>query len=765
MDVERSRNAPLSGAIISNKLDMKRENSLFLNLFIAGTSLLCLVFFLKMIKTKERGIKMDRESVRIKKAFLGLFLLFLSSSFCLSIETWQKPLEPPPVFYNLQVTLDPIKATLLGEEEIIWENRTADVISDMWFHLYWNAFKNEASAFFQESQAEAGIAAVRFQEGKWGWIDIKSIRLADGRDLKPTSQFIRQDNPNSSDETVLRIMFPEPILPGNKVQLFLSFEGKVPAQGIRAGYRGQAFFIAQWYPKPGVYEAGKGWNCHAYHLNSEFFADFANFKVSITTPANFIVGASGKEIERQVDGERQKQTVVFAADWVHDFAWTAAPDYLRFEKDFIANQEISQEELRETAALLGLNPEDVQLPDLKMILFLRPEHRHQLDRHLRALKQAIKYYGLWFGPYPYEQITLVDPPYGTGSGGMEYPTLFTAGTSLFLSPEVLSPEGVIIHEFGHNYWYGLFANNEFEEAWLDEGINTYSTGRVLARAYGPGAVSASVLGLPLAWFFRLPRYYDWQLDRATSIHIVAIDPIIRDSWKFFNRLSYGLNVYYRASTCLNTLERLIGEAKMLRGLRELQWRFRFRHPHSQDFFQVMSEVSGLELDWFYQTFFLFTKTFDYGIDSLRSWPKPAQLRGVFDAEGIKKEVGGKEVKEIEKKKLLSSEKKVFINEVTVRRFGEASVPPDFPLKIKIVFEDSSEEIRTWDGQERWVRFQIEKPSRAKLAVVDPDQVWLIDTNWANNSRMNKAKNSGVWRIAASYLWGLQNFLLILGGLI
>jgi len=387
---------------------------------------------------------------------------------------------------------------------------------------------------------------------------------------------------------------------------------------------------------------------------------------------------------------------------------------------------------------------------------------------------------------------------------MEYPTLFTAGTSLFLSREVLSPEGVIVHEFGHNYWYGLVANNEFEEAWLDEGINTYSTGKVLAKAFGPGRLSITINQLPLTWFFKLPKYYDWELDRAASIHIVSIDPIVRSSWEFFNRISYGLNVYQRASACLYTLERLLGEGKMLRGLREFQKRFRFHHPRSEDFFRVMSEVAGSDLSWFYRTFFLSAQTFDYGIASLHSRLKPAKLMGIFDEAGLKKEIGLKDIrkarenligkeqvkgeekevkekgeemrKEEKRKETIRSDReppaegkklkpKIYLNEIVVRRYGEARISPAFPLKIKIVFEDGSEEIRTWGGQERWVRFLLEKESRIKLAMVDPENIWVIDSNWANNSRTLESQNQGIWRQAASFFFILQNFLLTLSGLI
>ncbi len=705
-----------------------------------------------------------RRKVRVRTKVIPLFFLFMIF-FLLRpyLYPWEKPGFPPPVSYDIRVILDPDKAMITGEEEIVWENRTSDEVPDMLFHLYWNAFKNEASVFFQEARAEAGLTALRPKLGKWGWVDIEASRLADGRDLRPSLSFVHGDDSSPGDETVVRVVFPQPVKPGEKVSLVISFKAKVPDQGIRVGYQGKAFFISQWFPKPGVYESGKGWNCHPYHLNSEFFADFARFRVAITTPAGYVVGASGKEISRTLDEAKMQQTITFAEDWIHDFAWTAAPDYHRFEQDFIAAAEIEESELLAVAEFLGLKLEEVRLPDVKMIILLRPEHVSQLERHLQALKQAIKYYGLWFGPYPYEQITLVDPPYGTGSGGMEYPTFFTAGTSLFLDRDVLSPEGVIVHEFGHNYWYGLVANNEFEEAWLDEGINTYSTGRVLARAYGPGKLSLSVNGLPLAWFLRLPSYYDWELDRATSIHIVSLDPVVRESWKFLNRLSYGLNVYQRASTCLRTLEKLVGERKMLLGLREFQRRFRFRHPRSQDFFDVMSEVSGYNLQWFFDTFLLSTKTFDYGISALRSRPKPSKLTGVFEESGQKKEIPSKESGYLDKKK--ESKPEIYITEVVVRRYGEARVSPDFPLTLKIRFEDGTEEVKTWDGQERWARFSFEKPARAKWAWLDPEQTWVIDANLANNSRLVNESKKGIWRVTAWVFSSLQNILLFLSGLV
>ncbi|MDH4197326.1 MAG: M1 family metallopeptidase, partial [Candidatus Aminicenantes bacterium] len=390
--------------------------------------------------------------------------------------------------FDLWVTLDDTAKTLTGREELVWVNPTRDEVPDMLFHLYWNAFKNEDSAFLREAARETILPRGSLpKDGAWGWIEVTSIRLADGTDLGPTWEFVTPDEPpHPGDQTVARVRFPEPVKPGGTVALRIEFRSKIPRTVARSGYYRHSYFIAQWFPKPGVYEEGTGWNCHAYHQNSEFFADFADYTVHITVPESFVVGSSGKQTGVLSDSAAKAKTTTFVQENIHDLAWTADPNFLRIERTFKADEEVTPAEVEETARKLGLTTDEVRLPDVQMILLIRKEHRRQIDRHFKALRMALKYYGLWYGPYPYETVTMVDPPFRTRSGGMEYPTLFTAGTGVITSSDANSPEMVIIHEFGHGYWYGLVANNEFEAAWLDEGINTYSTGRVLATAYGPG---------------------------------------------------------------------------------------------------------------------------------------------------------------------------------------------------------------------------------------------------------------------------------------
>ena len=137
---------------------------------------------------------------------------------------------------------------------------------------------------------------------------------------------------------------------------------------------------------------------------------------------------------------------------MHDFAWTTSPDYLDLTERF----------------------EHPTLPDVEMRLLLQPEHAGQAGRHFEATRAALTHYGEWYGPYPYEHLTIVDPAWRSGAGGMEYPTLFTAGTRWLAPADVTDPESVTVHEAGHQFWYGIVGSNEFEHAWLDEGLNMFS---------------------------------------------------------------------------------------------------------------------------------------------------------------------------------------------------------------------------------------------------------------------------------------------------
>ncbi|MCX6556326.1 MAG: M1 family metallopeptidase [Candidatus Aminicenantes bacterium] len=693
----------------------------------------------------------------MKKA--KIFLAFLALVLPIIAQASADPLQ-----YEIWVTLDPAQKMLQGRETISWTNTSRDAVPDIWFHLYWNAFKNEKSALMSEALHDDPSGTfhgdTRVKDGGWGWIDVEKFSLADGTDLTGAMQFMTPDEPRQGDDqTVMRVLLPKPLLPGETLKMELAFKAKVPKTIRRSGYYHNGYFIGQWFPKPGVYQEGKGWNCHQYHLNSEFFADFAGFRVHITVPSEYVVGAAGKETARSSDKKRGTTTVTYEQERIHDFAWTADPDYLKIVRDFVADREVSAQEYREIASTLRLPIEAVKLRDVKMILLINPEHRGQIDRHFKALRTALKYYGLWYGAYPYEQVTLIDPPFRSGSGGMEYQTIFTAGTQVLPSPQANDPEMVIVHEFGHGYWYGLSASNEFEEAWLDEGINTYSTGKVLAKAYGPGSVPLVLAGIPLTRYSGPFKYADLELDRMAAIQAVTYDPIVTVSWKFYDPMSYAMNVYMRTGISLDTLENLIGKEAMLRVMRAFHSRFRFKHPTTADFIATANEVSGRELNWFFDELFFGTAEWDYAVDSVTS-SEIMTSRGVFDEKGKKTEITSRAARELDRK----NKKPVYRSLVRLRRLGDARPGPGVRIKVVIGFEDGSQKTEYWDGQGSWAEFSFIGASKVKYAQVDPDNVFLIDRDLSNNSFIVKARLSGTMRWTSKLLFWIQNLLQFAGSL-
>ncbi len=263
------------------------------------------------------------------------------------------------VTYDIAVTLDAEKKEITGRERIVWRNPStdpADAVSDLWFHLYWNAFRNNRSTFHVESGGR--LRDDEAETDGWGWTEVTAMKLATGEDLLPSLTFEHPDDDNADDRTVARVLLPEAVPPGGEVTIDIEFHARLPKVFARAGYKGDFFAVTQWFPKLGVFEpAGmrgrekSGWNCHQYHANTEYYADYGRFKVEITVPKRFVVGATGPEIARRENPDGTMTYVHEQAD-VHDFAWTADPRFLEFRERFSADRDVTPAEYAAAAKLL-----------------------------------------------------------------------------------------------------------------------------------------------------------------------------------------------------------------------------------------------------------------------------------------------------------------------------------------------------------------------------------------------------------------------------
>jgi len=689
-------------------------------------------------------------SRRILPAALLLFLQSLHADQLPSV-------SDRVVSYRISVRLDPATKQLDGHERIVWRNPSSEPVVDLWFHLYLNAFRNSRSTFFRESGGQ--LRGDRYEEGKWGWTEIKTLKLADGRDLKPSMTFEHPDDQSLDDRTVVRVLLPEPVPPGGSATVDVAFLAQLPQVFARTGYRHEFFLVGQWYPKLGVYEPAGirgrtlgGWNCHQFHAASEFYADFGEFDVDFTVPERFIVGATGRRTGRTKNADGTVTYTYQQAD-VHDFAWTASPEFIELKRTFRASQQVTPREYADTASLLGRNLDEVHLNDVEVTLLLQPGHRPQIDRHFQAAMAAIKYFGLWYGRYPYATLTVVDPgPGASGAGGMEYPTFFTAWTSFVLNrwpfDRVRAPEMVTIHEFGHNFWYGLVANNEFEEAWLDEGINSYSTGLIVDRTYGSRGGLVQFLGLQLG-----------ELDaiRMQNTPQQKFNAILSPAWGYTPPAAYSFYSYTKPELVLRTLGNLLGQQTMARVMRTYSERWRFRHPSSNDFFAVANKVSGRDLGWYFDQVVRGTDIVDYEIGMISS-DKVTPATGIFDRGGsrveLKREEEEKKVRQAEEK----GQKVQYETVVVVRRRGGVV----FPVDVAIKFEGQPPERHHWEGKDRTVTYRSTGPNRLEWAEVDPDRKVVLDVDWLNNARRMKPDRRVATKLASHWLFFVQNLIAFIG---
>ncbi len=422
------------------------------------------------------------------------------------------------VHYRMRVRLDPERKFLSGTQMIRYRNRTEGTTRELRFHLYLNAFSGPDSTHLRES---APTARARYESPEeYGWIRFRSLGLAGGEgkggaDLLPGLRFVSPDDGNPKDRTVAVVPLPAPFVPGEEIRIETAFEAKLPKAFRRTGWGpGNFFMAAQWFPKLGVLEdSGEGtssWNCHQFHAWTEFYADFGTYEVVIEVPEGWPVGATGRETKIEVLGDGYAAHH-FRQEDVHDFAWVTDPDYAvhGFLFEGAKHEDPKFRRLYEKA--LGYDAKECRLTDVRVRLLLHPEHDTpaQRERHRRAVFEALAFFGNRFGRYPYETLTVVDPVFDakTGrnlGGGMEYPTLITCGTPYILHPRQLAPEGVTIHEFGHQFWYGLSGNNEFEASYLDEGWNSYSEGRCQDLAYAesdPGGLAGDPLHVQRVGFW------------------------------------------------------------------------------------------------------------------------------------------------------------------------------------------------------------------------------------------------------------------------
>ncbi|WP_210515863.1 M1 family metallopeptidase [Hymenobacter terricola] len=537
-----------------------------------------------------------------KRIFFGLLALLPGPA--LAQKHTPKPAAPKstgPYFqqevnYSIDVALDDKANTLAGHEELTYTNHSPTALTFIWFHLWPNAYRDNSTAFARQ-QLRNGKRTFQFApaEGR-GFID--------GLDFKVNGQAAKLEfDPKNAD--IAKLVLPQKLAPEASVTISTPFRVKIPASFSRFGHVGQSYQITQWYPKPAVLDR-RGWHPIPYLDQGEFYSEFGSFDVTITLPTNYIVGATG---ELQNPDERARLDALAAAtagkktakDFGTDLSFPASDPTtktLRYKQDRV--HDFAWFADKRFNVLKG----GVTLPSgrsvTSWVLFTNKEAEKWI-KGLQDVNDALTYYSQWVGEYPYSAATAVDGALSAGSG-MEYPMI-----------TVTQPDA-IVHEVGHNWFYGILGSNERDFPWMDEGVNTYEELREKSRDNPQAgliqdiykskraATAFGVEGLPGSALNQAP--YQVMASRGLD------QPVQGPTSAAFGQVNYGVIVYFKTAALLKYLAGYLGQEKFDGAMHAYFTKWQFRHPYPEDMQAVFEESTGQKLDWFFREMLTNTREYD-----------------------------------------------------------------------------------------------------------------------------------------------------------
>jgi hypothetical protein len=499
---------------------------------------------------------------------------------------WQQRVD-----YRIAATLDTARRQIQARETIHYNNQSPGALSYVWMFVEQNICA-PASVTRQLDQPPLTFLGSTFDfscKTFMGGLTLERVSVG-GRAARPTVY-----------GTTMRVDLPRPLPASGVLDLEIAWHFPVPDYGAgRMGRDGSLYEIAQWYPRLAVYDDVRGWNHEPYIGAGEFYLEYGSFDVSITVPANYVVGATGTlrnpevvltPLQRsRLTAARQSLEPVavitapeagvtdrtrpaasgqltwrFTADSVRDFAFAAAPN---FRWDASGYKGILVHTLYRASA---------------------PEWQEAN----RMVRDALRYYSEQWYRYPYPQITSVEGPIE----GMEYPMI----TFDPRAPNREERQWVLAHELGHQWMPMVVGSNERLYPWMDEGFNTFIDLAGAARYFVGTAYGDSIEVHPLHLY---------------SDHAIAgqEQPLISRPVEVKDLFWAG---YQKPALMMQTLRyEVLGKERFDYAFREYIKVWAFKHPTPADFFLLMRDASGMDLDWFWRDWIFTTARLDQAVDSV-----------------------------------------------------------------------------------------------------------------------------------------------------
>lgn len=624
-------------------------------------------------------------------------------------------LPPVTTKYTIDARLDPKTRTIEAEQTIRFTSPAQGPIDRLPLHLYLNGFAHEDTTYFREAGTDIDALLERHPD-PWGRLLIDRVEQG-GRPL--ALSYTPVDDHNPLDQSLAELELDPPLLPGQTLELHLRFRAKLPVPGDRTGGERDYFLVAQWFPKLPVFEtkgtrgrSDEGFVVHQFHGDTEFYGEFADYEVTLRAPPEWTLGATGVA-EAAADG-----AIRYRAERVIDFAW-------------VAGSALAEESRQVTR---GARPP-------LTVRYLAPLGREDdVARAHVGVTLGFEAFERRVGPYPYPTLTVVLPPdHGRHSAGMEYPMLITGlpGDPVWSLPgvrDVRVLEEVALHELGHQWFYGLLATNEQEEAFLDEGFNTYWEMAIMEEHYGLPSGMGSPLGHPIDTnYFRADG-----LERSRE-HIR--EPIKKNPSSDYADGLYGAQVYDRPAALLATAARLFGAPLLDRVFADYYARWAFLHPGLEDFLAIAEESGGPALAAFLREGFSRPDVPSVRAESLEvtPWALPRGLSSTVAEVGcaeapvvwvhdpgyarLSVTVPGR-VHSIPATALAASPRgaECYLSEAKVSGPGW----DELPIEVELRFAGGAVVTDRWDGRAAWRSYRVVSAVPMVELRVDPADRLLVD---------------------------------------
>lgn len=524
---------------------------------------------------------------------------------------WQQKVD-----YEMNVILDDIHQRLSGTETIIYHNNSPDPLTYLWLQLDQNLSSSDsvsaATAAGRLTPTMDFRLLRRLHDDFEGGFKIEELKDSRGNDI-----------PYTIVDTMMRVDLPEKLNPGDSFAFKIKWWYNINDRSGRGGRSGYEYFekdknyvytIAQFFPRLAVYSDSAGWQHKQYLGSGEFALPFGDYKVSITVPADHVVGATGElKNASEVLSEAQRQRLEEAR------RGTAKPVLIVTQKEAEENEK-SPADSTKTWVFQAENVRDFAFASSRKFIwdamamkfgdrvvlgmsFYSKEGNPLWEKYsTRAVLHSVEVYSRFFFDYPYP--VAISVLSGRG-GGMEYPMVsFNGGRpepdGTYSERQKYGLIGVIIHEVGHNFFPMTVNSDERQWGWMDEGMNTfmqYLAEQEWSRKFREGSGTA----------YSAISYMKGDKSRMNPIMTGSdID------------LNYGANAYTKAAAGLNILrETILGRELFDHAFKEYSRRWMFKHPMPADFFRTMEDATGTDLDWFWRGWFFGTDHVDLAIEDVK----------------------------------------------------------------------------------------------------------------------------------------------------